>query len=159
MSHCCLDLMTSGMQFPMNRTVARKQQRRVSLKSSTDVAQPCCSWYFWIWAILCHLSSGPRLSLFIPSANTERQDTQEMLHATDSLVLCMCCLELSPFWDCGNYHLMWQQWLYGGSATHREMVSSQPVQKHRWIKVESNSTCPLQGRTEFLPLLKYMIEK
>lgn len=68
MSHCCMDFMTSGVQFLMNRGIARKRQGRVLLNSSADVAQLL-----------------------------ERQDTREMLHATASLVLYMCCLEFRPF--------------------------------------------------------------
>lgn len=65
---------------------------------------------------------------YLHTISKQGQDTQEMLHATASLVLCMCCLELSPFWACDNCSLKGQLWLCGGSVSLLRKGLSWPVQ-------------------------------
>lgn len=118
MSHCCLDLMTSGIQFPMNRTVARKWQRNASLKSSVNIAQP------------------PEVGISEYELHTV-SNHRAARHSGDAAryscpVLCVCCWELSPFWDCDNCHLTGQQRLYGGSVVvlkNRQLFVCEPQEK------------------------------
>lgn len=96
---------------------------------------------------------------YLHTISKHGQDTQEMLHATASLVLYMCCLELSPFWVCDNCYLKGHLWLHSGSVSYWEKATLSLWNKGHKTKRESDSTCPLQGGTEFSPLPKCIIQK